>query len=47
MDKKHFDTIEAAVEDIRQGKLVIVIDDEDREDEGDFINGALEKKYKA
>ena len=40
MDKKHFDTIEAAVEDIRQGKLVIVIDDEDREDEGDFIGAA-------
>ena len=40
MDKKHFDTIEDAVEDIRQGKLVIVIDDEDREDEGDFIGAA-------
>lgn len=40
MDKKIFDTIEAAVEDIRQGKLVIVIDDEDREDEGDFIAAA-------
>ena len=40
MDKKHFDTIEEAIEDIRQGKLVIVIDDEDREDEGDFIGAA-------
>jgi len=40
MDKKIFDSIEAAIEDIRQGKLVIVIDDEDREDEGDFIGAA-------
>lgn len=31
MDKKNFDTIDAALEDIRQGKLVIVIDDDDRE----------------
>jgi 3,4-dihydroxy 2-butanone 4-phosphate synthase/GTP cyclohydrolase II len=35
-----FDTIEAAVEDIRLGKMVIVIDDEDRENEGDFIMAA-------
>jgi 3,4-dihydroxy 2-butanone 4-phosphate synthase/GTP cyclohydrolase II len=35
-----FDTIDAAIEDIRQGKMVIVIDDEDREDEGDFIAAA-------
>uniref|UniRef100_Q3APN6 Riboflavin biosynthesis protein RibBA n=1 Tax=Chlorobium chlorochromatii (strain CaD3) TaxID=340177 RepID=Q3APN6_CHLCH len=34
------DSIDAALEDIRQGKLVIVIDDEDREDEGDFIGAA-------
>ena len=31
------DSIESAIEDIRQGKLVIVVDDEDRENEGDFI----------
>src|SRR5918993_1031386 len=31
------DTIESAIEDIRSGKLVIVVDDEDRENEGDFI----------
>jgi len=37
MDNKRFDTIESALEDIRQGKLVIVIDDEDRENEGDFM----------
>lgn len=34
------DTIEDAIEDIRQGKLVIVVDDEDRENEGDFIVAA-------
>ncbi len=30
-------TIEEGIEDIRQGKMVIVVDDEDRENEGDFI----------
>ena len=34
------DTIEDAIEDIRAGKLVIVVDDEDRENEGDFITSA-------
>ncbi|MFI5187566.1 MAG: 3,4-dihydroxy-2-butanone-4-phosphate synthase, partial [Chitinophagales bacterium] len=34
------DSIESAIEDIRAGKLVIVVDDEDREDEGDFITAA-------
>jgi 3,4-dihydroxy 2-butanone 4-phosphate synthase / GTP cyclohydrolase II len=33
-------TIEEAIEDIRQGKVVIVVDDEDRENEGDFIAAA-------
>jgi 3,4-dihydroxy 2-butanone 4-phosphate synthase / GTP cyclohydrolase II len=32
--------IESAIEDIKQGKLVIVVDDEDRENEGDFITAA-------
>src|ERR1700704_6267260 len=32
-----FDTIESAIEDIKAGKLVVVVDDEDRENEGDFI----------
>ncbi len=32
-----FDSIETAIEDIRNGKMVIVVDDEDRENEGDFI----------
>ena len=35
-----FDFIEAAISDIRDGKLVIVVDDEDRENEGDFITAA-------
>ena len=34
------DKIEDALEDIRQGKFVIVVDDEDRENEGDFITSA-------
>ena len=33
-------TIESALEDFRQGKFVIVVDDEDRENEGDFITAA-------
>jgi 3,4-dihydroxy 2-butanone 4-phosphate synthase/GTP cyclohydrolase II len=35
-----FDNIESAIEDIRQGKVVIVVDDEDRENEGDFLTAA-------
>ncbi|MEZ4699998.1 MAG: bifunctional 3,4-dihydroxy-2-butanone-4-phosphate synthase/GTP cyclohydrolase II [Rhodothermales bacterium] len=35
-----FDSVEQAVEDIRKGRLVIVVDDEDRENEGDFICAA-------
>jgi len=33
-------TIEEAIEDFREGKLLIVVDDEDRENEGDFIIAA-------
>ena len=33
-------TIEEAIEDIKQGKVVIVVDDENRENEGDFITAA-------
>jgi len=40
MDDFLFDTIEAALEDIRNGKIVIVVDDEDRENEGDFVMAA-------
>ena len=42
MNDIKMNTIEEAVEDIRNGKLIIVVDDEDRENEGDFI-GAAEK----
>jgi 3,4-dihydroxy 2-butanone 4-phosphate synthase / GTP cyclohydrolase II len=35
-----FDSVEAAIEDIRQGKMVIVVDDEDRENEGDLTLAA-------
>ncbi len=33
-------TIEEALEDIKQGKMIIVVDDEDRENEGDFVTAA-------
>ncbi|HSV73694.1 MAG TPA: bifunctional 3,4-dihydroxy-2-butanone-4-phosphate synthase/GTP cyclohydrolase II [Chthonomonadales bacterium] len=36
----HFGSIEDAVADIRAGRMVIVVDDEDRENEGDFIMAA-------
>ncbi|HRT48211.1 MAG TPA: 3,4-dihydroxy-2-butanone-4-phosphate synthase, partial [Bacteroidales bacterium] len=39
-EKFQLNTIEEAIEDIRQGKLLIVVDDEDRENEGDFICAA-------
>jgi len=35
-----FDSVEAAIEDIRQGRLVVVVDDEDRENEGDLVIAA-------
>ncbi|MBO7133487.1 MAG: bifunctional 3,4-dihydroxy-2-butanone-4-phosphate synthase/GTP cyclohydrolase II [Bacteroidales bacterium] len=38
--KRHLNTVEEAIEDFRQGKIVIVVDDEDRENEGDFIVAA-------
>ncbi|MBS1690337.1 MAG: 3,4-dihydroxy-2-butanone-4-phosphate synthase, partial [Bacteroidetes bacterium] len=34
------DTIESALEDLKKGKLLIVVDDEDRENEGDFVTAA-------
>ena len=36
----HFDTVEEAIEDIRAGKIVVVVDDEDRENEGDLLMAA-------
>ncbi len=35
-----FDSVESVIADIRQGKMVIVVDDEDRENEGDLIMAA-------
>lgn len=40
MNKIKLDTIEQAIEDIKIGKVIIVVDDEDRENEGDFICAA-------
>lgn len=40
MSKNKLDSIASAIEDIKAGKLVIVVDDEDRENEGDFITAA-------
>ena len=40
MDKIQLDRIEDAIEDFRDGKFVIVVDDEDRENEGDLIIAA-------
>ena len=40
MKQETISHIEAALEDFRQGKFVIVVDDEDRENEGDFITAA-------
>jgi 3,4-dihydroxy 2-butanone 4-phosphate synthase/GTP cyclohydrolase II len=37
---KILDTIEAAIQDIKDGKIVMVVDDEDRENEGDFVCAA-------
>ncbi len=38
--KSKLNTIEEAIEDIRDGKVIIVVDDEDRENEGDFVVAA-------
>jgi len=35
-----FDTIESAIADVREGRIVIVVDDEDRENEGDLVMAA-------
>src|SRR5690606_30284342 len=39
-DRFRLDTIESAIEDIKSGKVVIVVDDEDRENEGDIMCAA-------
>ncbi|MFN9299268.1 MAG: 3,4-dihydroxy-2-butanone-4-phosphate synthase, partial [Acidobacteriota bacterium] len=35
-----FDSIESAIEDFRAGKMVVIVDDEDRENEGDLTFAA-------
>lgn len=40
MEQRKLNTVEEVLEDFRQGKVVIVVDDEDRENEGDFIVAA-------
>ena len=40
MSEFKFDTIESAIEDIANGKMVVVVDDEDRENEGDLVMAA-------
>ena len=35
--KNNFSSVEDAMEDIRQGKMIIIVDDEDRENEGDLM----------
>src|SRR5688572_15841744 len=40
MSEFKLNTIDEALEDIRKGKVIIVVDDEDRENEGDFITAA-------
>ena len=39
-NNKIFNTIQEAIDDIKNGKMVIVVDDEDRENEGDFVTAA-------
>src|SRR5689334_19520028 len=36
----HFDSIEQAIKDIKRGRFVILVDDEDRENEGDLVIAA-------
>ena len=40
-----FATVEEAIEDIRAGRFVIVVDDEDRENEGDLIFAAAKAAW--
>ena len=40
METIKLNTIEEAIADIKAGKVIIVVDDEDRENEGDFLTAA-------
>ena len=39
-ESKPFATIERAIEELREGRFVVVVDDEDRENEGDLVLAA-------
>ena len=41
MDKHRFNTIDEAIEDMAKGKIVVLVDDEDRENEGDLCMAAV------
>jgi 3,4-dihydroxy 2-butanone 4-phosphate synthase/GTP cyclohydrolase II len=47
MEKYKFDTIEGAIEDIAKGRMVILVDDEDRENEGDLCMAAEKVTHQA
>ncbi|MFN3590415.1 MAG: 3,4-dihydroxy-2-butanone-4-phosphate synthase, partial [Spirosomataceae bacterium] len=40
MSDIQLDRVEDAIEDIKNGKIIVVVDDEDRENEGDFVCAA-------
>ncbi len=40
LDRSMFASIEEAIDDIREGRIVLVVDDADRENEGDFVMAA-------
>ncbi len=40
MPETKFDTVEEALADLRAGKMIVLVDDEDRENEGDFVMAA-------
>ena len=40
MTRSTFDSIEAAIKDIKKGLFVVLVDDEDRENEGDLVMAA-------
>ena len=37
---KEFSSIEEAIKDVREGKMIVIVDDEDRENEGDLMIAA-------
>ena len=37
--RQELDSIESAIEAVKNGEIIIVVDDENRENEGDFFNG--------